>query len=274
MPLTPAEQMLYCATKITTFKEGKLLSFGTGFFYSVELGEDRRTILLVTNKHVFDGCDGINLTLPLRNEDNSPSEDTHTWQLIFQGKPIDHPDPNVDLSVLSIPDIHKLNENGEKRYPFYVTLNKDIILSEEMWSSLDAIEEVTMIGCPNGLIDNVNNSPIIRRGITATHPKKDYEGRQEFMVDLACFPGSSGSPVFLYNKGMIYNRNTKDYTVGMEIYFLGILYAGPTIDQHGHIIMSKPVNIRVDSMMHLGMVIKSTQLFAFEDLVKKQLNAS
>lgn len=274
MSLSPSEQLLYAATKITTLYNGKILSYGTGFFYVVELGGDLRTILLVTNKHVFEGCNGINLTLPLRNEDGTPSEKTHTWELAFEGKPIDHPDPNVDLSVLSITDIHQLNENGEKRYPFYVTLSKDVIPSEEMWSSLDAIEEVTMIGCPNGLIDNVNNSPIIRRGITATHPKKNYEGRQEFMIDLACFPGSSGSPVFLYNKGMIYNRNTKDYSIGMEVYFLGILYAGPTIDQNGHIIMSTPVNIRVNATMHLGMVIKSTQLNAFEEMVKKQLNVA
>jgi len=58
-----------------------------------------------------------------------------------------------------------------------------------------------MVGYPVGIWDSANNMPVIRRGITATHPGKDYEGKSEFMIDAACFPGSSGSPVFLFNLG-------------------------------------------------------------------------
>lgn len=58
-----------------------------------------------------------------------------------------------------------------------------------------------MIGYPNGLWDSQNNLPIIRRGITATSVKKDYNGKKEFLIDAAVFPGSSGSPVFIFNEG-------------------------------------------------------------------------
>ncbi len=44
-----------------------------------------------------------------------------------------------------------------------------------------------MIGYPNGIWDEANNMPIIRRGITATHPNFNYNGKPEFMIDAACF---------------------------------------------------------------------------------------
>lgn len=34
------------------------------------------------------------------------------------------------------------------------------------------MEDVVMIGYPIGLSDTYNHKPIIRRGITASHPKK------------------------------------------------------------------------------------------------------
>jgi len=57
-----------------------------------------------------------------------------------------------------------------------------------------------MIGYPNGLWDHVNNLPLIRRGITASHPGVDYQiegqnGPGVTVIDMACFPDSSGSPV-------------------------------------------------------------------------------
>jgi hypothetical protein len=51
--------------------------------------------------------------------------------------------------------------------------------------------------------------PILRRGVTATHPKINYLGRSEFLVDVAVYPGSSGSPIFLYEY--------KDIKLGEEL---------------------------------------------------------
>jgi len=57
-----------------------------------------------------------------------------------------------------------------------------------------------MVGYPIGLWDEKNNYPIFRKGITATHPANDYNGKSEFMIDAACFPGSSGSPVYIIDE--------------------------------------------------------------------------
>lgn len=48
-------------------------------------------------------------------------------------------------------------------------------------NKLDAMEDVIMVGYPVGLWDSVNNRPIFRRGITATDPKVDFEGKKNFM---------------------------------------------------------------------------------------------
>lgn len=83
-----------------------------------------------------------------------------------------------------------------------------------------------MIAYSNGIWDLVNNKPIIRKGVTATHTKFDYNGKMEFMVDTACFPGSSGSLAKLLNLG---NYCTKDGSIIMRnrVKFLGVMYAGP-----------------------------------------------
>lgn len=41
-------------------------------------------------------------------------------------------------------------------------------------------------------------SQFFRRGITATNINFDYNGKKEFVIDAACFPGSSGFPVFIW----------------------------------------------------------------------------
>lgn len=53
-----------------------------------------------------------------------------------------------------------------------------------------------MVSYPIGLIDNINNFPIFRRGITASHPGLSFKVKPEFLIDASCWPGSSGSSVF------------------------------------------------------------------------------
>ena len=96
-----------------------------------------------------------------------------------------------------------------------------------MNDELNAIENVVMLGYPNGLWDKKNNLPIVRRGVTATPPYIDFEGRPEFIIDCACFPGSSGSPVLLYNVGSFLRKKDSKVRVGGRLKLLGILWGGP-----------------------------------------------
>ena len=136
------------------------------------------------------------------------------------------------------------------------------------------MEDIVMIGYPNGIWDALNNKPIFRKGITAAHPNRDYLGNKEFLIDAACFPGSSGSPVFIYNEfgyfdGMQFNLGKR------RVLLLGILYAGPQHYIKGEIQVEDraftPVSIS-SIPNNLGVVIKAENLSYFEELFKKELN--
>src|SRR5690606_22543078 len=102
-----------------------------------------------------------------------------------------HDSVEVDLCALPIASIlTQLEKNNQKI--FYIPLVKELIPTKEIIEDTTAIEEILMVGYPNGIWDTHNNKPIFRRGITATHPKFDYCGKKEIMIDAACFPGSSG----------------------------------------------------------------------------------
>ncbi len=126
-----------------------------------------------------------------------------------------------------------------------------------------------MVGYPNGLWDEVHNKPIFRKGITASHLKFDYNGKKEFLIDAACFPGSSGSPVFLLYEGAFNDRNGELYG-GTKFNLLGTLYAGPQHTAKGEI-MIKPINqlptIMTSIPNNLGFVIKSSRILELEKLI-------
>lgn len=153
-------------------------------------------------------------------------------------------------------------------------MNKSVIPASDDWQYFDAIEEVTMIGCPNGISDEVNNLPISRKGITASSLAKNYNGKPEFMVDMACFPGSSGSPVFVYDRNGYVDRKTGSYMVGSSrLLLVGILYAGPLITNTGTIVLGQTPTVQVAAMMHLGNVIKSSEIIALIEIVKAKIQS-
>jgi hypothetical protein len=169
----------------------------------------------------------------------------------------------------------EFSESKGKRL-FFIPMDTGLIPNAEDLRNLMAIEEIVMIGYPNGIWDHVNNAPVFRRGATATHPNSDYCGKKEFMIDAACFPGSSGSPVLLYNFGNFSDRNG-NLVVGTRIKLLGILYAGPQHTASGEIVFTnvltttKPVAIsRIPN--NLGLTIKSEKLRDFEPILRNLAN--
>ncbi len=154
---------------------------------------------------------------------------------------------------------------------FYLPLDMTLIPTEERLAELSALEDVVMIGYPNGIWDSVNNKPIFRKGITATHPIFDYNGKKEIMIDMACFPGSSGSPVFILNEGGYRDRNGNTYVGKSRLLILGTLYAGPQHTATGEIrIINVPTTQRPIALSgipnNLGVIIKASRIVELEDL--------
>lgn len=260
--LTTTEQMLYATVKLTQLKNRAVAGHGTGFFFSFDMGGGRSLLAIITNKHVVDGGDAVRFNLHIADGDKPSGRFTeHTVPL---ANVIPHPNPNVDLCVVGFMEaFNSMKAAGDE--PFLVCLGTPLIPADDDWAYFDALEEVLMIGCPNGIYDEVNSIPLIRRGITATPLSKDYNGKKEFVVDMACFPGSSGSPVFLYDKrGFFDRRNNVTQLDGQRALFVGVLHAGPVIAHNGQIVLARPPSFQVATMMHLGYAIKASEVRSLE----------
>lgn len=85
------------------------------------------------------------------------------------------------------------------------------------------------------------------------------------MIDSACYPGSSGSPVMIYNEGAF--ASAGGITLGSRLHLLGVLYSGPVRDVEGRIVMSTGPRVLTRDMLNLGYVIKASRLLEFEPVL-------
>ncbi|WP_080672171.1 S1 family peptidase [Bradyrhizobium japonicum] len=270
-PTSIAEQLMYSTVRIIA-QNGAAISRGTGFFYNFPLKEEGQVVpAIITNRHVVQGSISQNFLLHLHDPKKGEKAPSGTFNVNIQAGLgngwTEHPDPNVDLCVLPIAQIQ--NKVPAPHQPFYVPLGG--VPGDEELKKLDAVEQVLMIGYPNGLWDHVNNLPLIRRGVTASHPGVDYQiegqsGPGVTVIDMACFPGSSGSPVFIYNQGTIPEKNG-NVSLGTRAIFLGVLFSGPVWQQDGNItvknIPTKSVPVaEISTMINLGYVIKPREIVA------------
>jgi len=274
--MTISEELQHSTVRIETILTNGGTAVGTGFFFKFLEKENGECVpVIITNKHVIkDSSTGI-FRLTLVSQDGKPDYlHTKEYQIPdFQKCWIGHPDVDIDLCAMPIGVLlNSANSDGIKFY--YPSLDKSLIPTEEEIEELTALEDITMVGYPNGIWDSVNNLPIFRRGITATNPKVDYMGKEEFMIDAACFPGSSGSPVLLLNEGSY--RTQTGITLGTRVKLLGVLYAGPQHTATGSIQIvniptrQEPVAIsRIPN--NLGVVIKAKKIIELEAETKKVL---
>jgi hypothetical protein len=268
------DKLLHSTVRIDCLNASGQASSGTGFFYNLATDANAIFPVIVTNKHVVAKQSRGFLTLTLTQGNGEPDYGKHErFELLDFGTGwVDHPDPEVDLAICTFaPVYNKLREIGKS--PCFAPITKDLIPNPEQLADLDAVEDILMIGYPNGLWDPKNNLPIARRGITATPAFRDYNGREEFVIDAACFPGSSGSPVFIVNQGFLHQKNGGVIMGGSRTLFLGVLYAGPQITTTGKmIVQTVPTNVQAipvfNSMMNLGFCIRASKVGEFEPYLR------
>lgn len=273
--LTASEQLTYSTVRIECLLADGSVGTGTGFFFNCCLEEDGHHVpVIATNKHVVENSREGRFHLTLRDNQGGPLIGQHLNISLdnFQQRWIPHPDPDVDLCVMPINPLLQEADAAGHRF-FYVPLDKSLILNPAELRDLGALEDVIMIGYPNGIWDPTNNMPIVRRGVTATHPNLNYEGRVEFMIDAACFPGSSGSPVFLYNNGSWSNRAGAMIMGGTRVKLLGLLYAGPQHTASGEVrIINVPTQQRAIAVStipnNLGLIIKARRLLEMDNVIR------
>jgi len=276
MNLSVSEQLAYSTVRIECEYSDNSMGTGTGFFFKFldNKENDLHVPVVITNKHVIRNATKGRLIMTTANENSKPNDKDH-----FQGFFNDfeniwrlHPDNDVDLCAMPIaPFLNKAKEKN--KVLFYIALDKKLIPSAQQMEQLSALEEILMIGYPNGIWDKINNKPIFRKGITATNPNFDYNGKKEFLIDAACFPGSSGSPVFIFNEGGHRDKKGNMYIGASRVLLLGVLYAGPQHTVEGEIkIIDMPVSqkpIAISTVPNnLGLILKAERILELEGLFK------
>lgn len=268
MNISIDEQLIHTTIRIISVIDDKTISTGTGFFFRYDF-ENMNIPVIVTNKHVVKDARKIILKFSTSLEEKfTPGKQQTVDIAVNMSTFIMHPDNDVDLCL--IPIEHILNQKFEQNLYMIFLTKENIIANDYIQSSISNIEDITLIGYPDGIIDEYNNLPIVRKGITATSLKYDFNNKKEFLIDSAIFGGSSGSPVFIFNQGSYSIGNT--LYAGDRLLLIGIVYAVTQHIVNGQlkIIQVPSANVPITETYipnNLGVVIKSERILDFEKIL-------
>lgn len=270
-PQSISEQMMFNTVRLQT-KMGS----GTGFFFNYQIdGVVYPTI--ITNKHVVNYKEDEEVTFYLHLlSDNGEAKENH--QVTLSSHWFFHSEKDICFTFIN-PVFEEVKRRTGKEV-FYIANDEKLIPSDEQLKDLSALEEVVMVGYPIGLWDSRNNYPIFRKGYTAAHPAIDFNDDGIGLVDMACLPGSSGSPIYILNEGGYKDKKGNLNFGRSRVYFLGVLYAGPQYTATGDVVVKTvpTVQHKVESqtrvMANLGYYIKTSELQEFKETIKTVLRNS
>lgn len=237
-------QLIYTTVPIYAQKSDGSYSSGTGFVFSYYENEKISIPMLITNYHVLEEAVAGFIEFHVAN-DSLPTK--QTLKIQFDRTIINNNKLGV-LDLIAVPLAATLMDLKNKNIDvFFRSVDQNIIPNDEQWNKFSAIEDITFIGYPSGLYDNTNKISIIRQGITATPIWNDFKGEEVFLIDAGVFPGSSGSPVFIYNQGAYATDN--GITVGNRLHFVGVISQTMLSSNNGN------------SFLDLGKVINSRAVY-------------
>jgi hypothetical protein len=254
---TAFEQLFFTTVRVeTSGPNGQGTGTAFGFLFQ---RDEKQWPFLVTNRHVITGAQAGKFFFTL-SDGQKP--------LVGQRLDIDidafegrwHCHPTADIAVMPyMPLLKEIEKSGQRVY--FQALPDSIVPSQQQLEDLDAVEEVFFVGYPNGIYDQRNLLPIVRRGTTATPPQLDYNGTPTFLIDASVFGGSSGSPVLICRSGGFDKKNT--FVFGQRIHLLGVV-AGVAVRRDMNRVefinlptVQVPI-VQSEQVLNLGHVFKSS----------------
>lgn len=216
-------QLLF--TTVPLLIEGKDTKrrLGTGFFFNAQHPQNTNlTIpLLVTNYHVIKDANRGICQIAKADSDGMPVT-KDKLKIEFDSKILSTAfiDKTLDIAAVPIAHLFRFAESQGHRL-FFRAVDQSLIPDSKVIDELSAIEEITFIGYPGGIVDTTSGLPIVRQGITATPIWSDFQDQPKFLIDAGVFPGSSGSPVFVYNQGSYTKDNA--IVIGSRVLFVGLI---------------------------------------------------
>lgn len=251
------QQLIHTTMRVQTQDKDGRPSVATAFVYHEPAdGENEFYAFLISNKHVLlSDASSLKVSGLCKDDQGNPiygctTEIDLRCPSCGEFHIFGHPDPDVDVAAIGIG--RQLNEQNI----FYRAIGPSNLLNaqgDDKGLMKGLFESIMFIGYPAGLYDTHNVLPIARFGRLATMLDFDYLGKPQFLIDASVFPGSSGSPVFVFRK--FQRKHEKGFTFGEEPYFLGVLAAVHQKKDYGNII---PVNFAVEMSreINLGLVFK------------------
>lgn len=264
---TLAHNLMYSTIRLNVVSAD---SVGTGFYFGFRHG-DHHEPAIITNNHVLPPKAGTYvLSLPIR-EASDPSQKFPSGKyctlnaLLSEQDVIRHPNSDINLCCFSINKL-RISNLPVGFVPFYRHFSDEDIPADDQ--IFDAIESISMVGYPSGLYDETNNLPLVRRGITASPINFDFNGEPKFIVDIATFPGSSGSPVVicdLNGYSDIGKNGSLTFRLGAQrLILVGIIFSAPTRTEIGKLNINIENSFTFQNWMHLGVAIKSREIRVLE----------
>lgn len=277
MDLTLSEKLIHSVVPLAILdNSNRHIGSATGFILAFIQSEEFFVPAIVTNRHVFENAHAIGVTFTAAGADGSPDIGRSVNAVISASRAIMHPTNTIDLAILPIANALKtMSDSGNT--PFYTYLETSLIPSEDEWKNMDAVERVIMAGYPKGMRDTVNNLPIVRSGITATPPQYNFMGSPEFLVDMPCFEGCSGSPVFILEEGGYHDRRAHRINIGgSRIFLLGVQHAIPLSRATGTLeVLQSDESINIKPVMplylNIGYIVKSSALSDFDPILRSMI---
>jgi len=257
------KKLLFNTVRVDTVLEDGSEGSGTAFVLSHTTGNSVHTFI-VTNRHLVEGVRSGGLVFTQKKHGQpvfgerfqvNINDFTHAWFM--------HPDPEVDVAIIPLRPLEQAaRDQGVELY--FHAIDTQLAPDASTLRALDALEQVVFVGYPNGVWDQVNLMPIMRRGTTATPMALDFEGRPEFLIDAAVYPGSSGSPVFVYQPDTLRSPQSGG---GRKFLFAGIVAAVFFREEANHLVSApvpannQPMTVGSE-MIDLGLVIKAQAVIA------------
>ena len=270
-PQSFLEQILFSTLRIELLSvQGSPIGIGTGFLLKVDMESKpgQSLILLFSNKHVFEGGNKFVVNFHGKKPGSEVPDLGNVYPFRaedFSGAFYQHPDPNIDLACVNISSL--ISELHPKIFFKFLTID---FFSNFDEPELDVGQKVVFVGYPDSRFDRKNNLPIVRDGIIASHPKVDFDGNKQFIIDAQVFPGSSGSPVFLNVKEAQFNRGQINLGGGGLPYkFLGVVAATMIRNNKVDFIQAQHMP-STQEVIGLGIVFKAT---ALHELIKIAISA-
>jgi hypothetical protein len=248
------EQTMARSTTRLVVQKADGIHVGTGFFFGYRLARGRTRVFCVTTRYLLSEALGCSLDMLVRSgaDDERKLEQLNFDVTDIATCSIFHPSPGVDLAVFPIDAIFNVIAE-RKKLPAITIIGRDRVLPPPAYATLAPATSVVMVGYPNTAAEDGRSRVAPQRGITATNPAQLLDGKEEFALSFACYPGSGGSPVFLHRPG------------SDAIVLLGMLFGGADASPAGEITRrsiptSPTLSATPQNASRLGLCLRATVL--------------